>query len=507
MGNPQCTELPSSGSSNGAVADLNFDGYDDLLLGMEKSGNAGMRNAYIYYGSPEGLSERNLIRVPAHRCTASAIGDFNGDGRHDVALITEDKLRIFYQSEYGFEPMVFVDFDIGFDQIGAADLDRDGYSDLVAFSEDGPPRIYWGGPDGIDLERRSDVLIGDGADGRIEEEQMAVSEEEGVSAASPLPKVIDLGGRPHLFVPFAKRVYLVPVDHDRTFDKGLTFACRNTFSVAVGDVTGSGHPDLVFVGRDHNEQGECSWIYWGGPDGFSEARRTALPSMRACDVAVGDLNGNGCDDVAICQKQNDESYSVESLVYRGTREGIDPEPIHLATHGARRVFVARTSDDPNPQLIFVNQLARNAIGDVDSTIYYGGADGFSTDRVCQLPGRGASTAAVCDTTDNGWPDVILANSSENAMNLDPGSYLFLGGPEGFSREPDLVFPTGGAGAWRSPTWTATAGSIWSWHISGMQRLRFTTARPRASTWITPSASTYRKGRGIFASRAGSAWRT
>ena len=93
LGNPQCTELPSSGSSNGAVADLNFDGYDDLLLGMEKSGNAGMRNAYIYYGSPEGLSERNLIRVPAHRCTASAIGDFNGDGRHDVASITTTLIR------------------------------------------------------------------------------------------------------------------------------------------------------------------------------------------------------------------------------------------------------------------------------------------------------------------------------------------------------------------------------------------------------------------------------
>ena len=93
LGNPQCTELPSSGSSNGAVADLNFDGYDDLLLGMEKSGNAGMRNAYIYYGSPEGLSERNLIRVPAHHCTASAIGDFNGDGRHDVASITTTLIR------------------------------------------------------------------------------------------------------------------------------------------------------------------------------------------------------------------------------------------------------------------------------------------------------------------------------------------------------------------------------------------------------------------------------
>ena len=52
LNQPQRLELPAAGASTGAVADLNGDGYEDLVLGMEKSGNAGLLNAYIYYGSP-----------------------------------------------------------------------------------------------------------------------------------------------------------------------------------------------------------------------------------------------------------------------------------------------------------------------------------------------------------------------------------------------------------------------------------------------------------------------
>ena len=65
-----------------------------------------------------------------------------------------------------------------------------------------------------------------------------------------------------------------------------------------------------------------------------------MATHRACDVAVGDLNNNGHDDIVICQKQTDKMYSIQSPVFCGTDEGIDPHPIHLNTEGARRVFIA-----------------------------------------------------------------------------------------------------------------------------------------------------------------------
>ena len=435
---PRRIELPSGGAPTGAAADLTGDGYDDLVIGMQKSGNAGMFNAYIYFGSPEGLTERYQLHVPAHVCTSVAVGDFNGDGRPDLALLTQGKLRIFYQSEVGFEPMVYTDLDITADQFGACDLDGDGYADLYALSPDAPPRIYWGSPEGIAPERFADLQVGDNSDATISDEQEGLSEEEKVGATGPIAKIIDLNGIKHLFVPFASRTFLVPVNRNRGFATPLEFKCQQALSVANGDINGDGHVDLVFACRDQDNDQECSWIYWGSANGFSEQQRTPLPSHRVCDVAVGDLNRNGFDDVALCQKQTDKMYSIESPIFRGTRDGIDLEPVWLQTEGARRVFIARTSAENDPQVIFINQTARNATGDVDSYIYYGGKDGFRADRRDALAGRGATSAIACDFKDHGWADIVTTNSAENAMHLDPGTYVFRGGPKGFPHQPHEI---------------------------------------------------------------------
>ena len=62
-------ELPAGGSPTAAVADISGDGYADLIIGNEKSGNAGRLNANVYFGSPAGLSERYQT-VPCRRIVA-----------------------------------------------------------------------------------------------------------------------------------------------------------------------------------------------------------------------------------------------------------------------------------------------------------------------------------------------------------------------------------------------------------------------------------------------------
>ena len=148
FGDVTLTEVPSDGSSAGAVADLNGDGYDDLVLGMRSNGKREDLNAFVYYGSPEGLSERRQQLLPAPACVSVTVGDFNGDGQPDLAFVcqewqgshlpfkTDRFVRIFYQSELGFEPKRYVDLEIaawtwtgesrsyfGKEQVGAADLD------------------------------------------------------------------------------------------------------------------------------------------------------------------------------------------------------------------------------------------------------------------------------------------------------------------------------------------------------------------------------------------------
>jgi len=441
LGEAARIDLPADGAVTGAVADFNGDGFDDLALGMEYNGATSELHAFIYYGSPEGLSERYCVQVPAPRCTSIAAGDFNGDGRPDLALICGGRLRVFYQTELGFEVAGFVDLDLQARQLCAADLDGDGFADLYALSDDAPPRVLWGGADGIDPARCDEVTVPAELQAGAFAEAAEVAEEAKIAALSPLARAVRVDGAWHLFVPFAERSLLVPVGPGRRFGEPLVFSCRAALSVAAGDVNGDGHSDLVFAARDRDGGAERSWVYWGGPEGFDEARRTPLATESACDAAVGDLSGEGCADVVICQNQRPETYSIESLIFRGTREGVAAEPIRLATEGARGALIARTSDSPQPQVIFVNRWSRGGRNQVPTAIYLGGPDGFSPERRLLLKGVGAAGAAVCDVNDDGYPDVVLANSAENAQWLDPGSFCFLGGPDGFPAEPDFVFPT------------------------------------------------------------------
>ena len=259
--------------------------------------------------------------------------------------------------------------------------------------------------------------------------------------ARPLVKVLQLGGTPHLFVARSEAAWLVPVLRDRAFGPPIVLAAHRALSAAAGDADGDGYRDLVLACRQPEGEGECSWVYWGGPDGYGAARRTPLPSQRACDVAMTDLDGDGRDEILLCQHHNAESYSTHSLVYRAAPDRGISEAARLVTHDARRVLVARPGPGSQPQVIFVNAASRSRLGDLPVTIYLGGPDGFSPERRWTPPGWGAVDALYCDLNDDGYADLIVANAAENSVWLDPGSYVYLNGPHGLAEQPDWRLPT------------------------------------------------------------------
>ena len=284
LGQASRIELPSDGAWSGAVADLNGDGYDDIVIGMLHNGARGDLNAFVYYGGSDGFSERRHQLLPAPACVSIAAGDFNGDGRPDLAMVcglssgeSDGKVRVFYQTELGLEPKRFVDLPIAASQVDAEDLDGDGYADLVVRTSDGTVAVYWGGPEGIDTCNSTPVPVAmDEPDLSPEEEAKEALHSEYNRDAPALVKVLRLGDGPHVFVARHRTVSLVPVLPGRAVGSPIVLDCPRAMAAAVGDIDGDGFDDLVLAARQSSGEGECSWVYWGGESGFDRRRRTTL---------------------------------------------------------------------------------------------------------------------------------------------------------------------------------------------------------------------------------------
>jgi hypothetical protein len=259
--------------------------------------------------------------------------------------------------------------------------------------------------------------------------------------ARPLAKAVVVNRVPHVFVPGPGSATLVPVHGDRTFGSPLELPCERPMSVAMGDINGNGHEDIVIACRQRWEDGECSWIFWGGPDGHDGDHNTRLPSIRACDAAVGDLTGNGFGDVVLCQSRTLDMFTTESLIYRGGPDGVNPAPKRLTTDDARRTFLVKSPSRQQPDVAFVNRFSRHASRAVDSYIYCGGPDGFSPERRDEVPAVRPVGSLTFDANDDGYPDLLFANSSLSTMDHDAGCYILLNGPDGFPDTPSVVLPS------------------------------------------------------------------
>ncbi|MFH1567597.1 MAG: VCBS repeat-containing protein, partial [Gemmatimonadota bacterium] len=451
-------DLPSDGAWSGAVADLNGNGYDDLVLGMHYNGIRRELNAYLYFGGPDGWSERRTHRLPAPLTTSVAAGDFDGDGRPDLAFLCcpdpidarRRGVRLFRQGELGFEPRRYADLEIEGQQLAAGDLDGDGCADLVVRSPDGGLRVYWGGADGLDPARWVEVPLEPEARTGGGEPGGDARYAEHVAEAESLPAVLRLrdpaaprGARGAagvwLFAPRSARADLVPARPDRTFGPAISLPCLAPLAAAAADLDGDGCADLVVVCREAAGEGERSWIFWG-PDLLTVAA-TPVPTRRASDVALADLDGDGRPEVVVCQGHTAASFTADSDVYRVNADRQVTKVARLQGEDPRRVLVAKSSDDPRPQVLLVNHFSGGRLGSDRAAVYFGGPDGFAPERRREIPAWGAVESLICDLDDDGWPEVVLANCAENSVWADPGSFVIGNGPQGLGREPRQVLPT------------------------------------------------------------------
>ena len=250
------------GTSN--VADLNRDGYLDLVLGQFSPTTAGgTQELIIYYGGDSGFDRQRRVAIPSPgRSISTVIADFDRDEWLDVAVNSYEKdvIRIFRGSEQGFDAtrqshlVIHSPIDLE-----TADLNADGWLDLIVGSysdrlsgfHDTGTSIFWGNESGFRT-----------------------------SNAQWLPG-------------------FTPVGH------------------CVADFDSDGQLDLFSPHYHANATRESipSYLFWGGPDGFAWNRRTSLICDSAHDAAAADFNRDGRIDLAVVCHGRDGGHNTVSKVF------------------------------------------------------------------------------------------------------------------------------------------------------------------------------------------------
>ena len=101
--NPDGTRsvLPGQGSVCGMTVDIDGDGYKDIVVTGLYDMAAPNASTDIYFGSPEGYSEKYHIRIPTPFASDCCYGDFNGKGKPILAFVLPRQrcVRLFEQTK------------------------------------------------------------------------------------------------------------------------------------------------------------------------------------------------------------------------------------------------------------------------------------------------------------------------------------------------------------------------------------------------------------------------
>ncbi|MET7622334.1 VCBS repeat-containing protein [Streptomyces sp. NPDC005408] len=334
-----------------APADFNGDGYQDLVVPAPRAqvgGKTGAGAVAVLYGSRTGVSTVRKV------------------------VITQDSVGVPDAAEAG-------------DLFGAstafADLDKDGYSDLVVGVPDedlgsavdaGAVTVLWGGKNGLaaasalpvtlvkgaryglDVAAVRDsggarVLVG-GYDGSIEFSG-TFARDGSVSTKSPNWDTPSVGVTDYLVRGDGRAARIITSVRVGGYSGGLVYVDPTSPGVplpidgtttAVGDVNGDGYSDLVVGDPDepisgtHGHKGGQITVWYGGENGLAATPvrisqdtagvvgTSAKYNGFGTAVAVADLNRDGLGDIVVGvpgQTQNGKGRAGVVVIVPGTKAG------------------------------------------------------------------------------------------------------------------------------------------------------------------------------------------
>jgi PKD repeat protein len=294
-----------------AVGDFNGDGRQDLAVASDFSNTVS-----VLLGKGDGTFQTPVNYAAGSDADSVAVGDFNGDGRQDLAVANAGSNSVSVLLGKGdgtFQTPINYAVGSGPVSVAVGDFNGDGKQDLATANQ-------FGGT--------VSVLLGKG-DGTF---QTAVNYAAGNGPHSVAVGDFNSDGKQDLAVANAdsNSVSVLLGKGDGSFQSAVDYAVgTNPISVAVGDFNGDGEQDLVTANADSNSVS----VLLGKDDGTFQTAVNYDTGDLAQSVAVGDFNGDGKQDLAVANTDNIVS------VLLGKGNGTFQTPINYAA-GTFPEFVA-----------------------------------------------------------------------------------------------------------------------------------------------------------------------
>ena len=139
---PKCTALPTQSATIIVAADLDGDGFIDLLIPHRDGGQS-----VIFWNDGKANFSKPTNFGPAHSSIrAAASADMNGDGKKDI-VVGDEKGGLFLYINSGkrqfTEPILLGNKQDSPYSIGLADMNRDGKLDVVVGNYEAPGSIFF----------------------------------------------------------------------------------------------------------------------------------------------------------------------------------------------------------------------------------------------------------------------------------------------------------------------------------------------------------------------------
>ncbi len=356
------------GFSLGSAGDVNGDGYSDVIVGALGYNSIG--RAYIYFGSPGGLSSTPNQVLDGTQTgegfgvSVATAGDVNHDGYSDVVIgsyayddggnADEGRAFVFLGSSTGLvtaAPTIISDANqanayFGFSVSTAGDINGDGFSDIIigsygfdngANNDQGIAFVYYGNCSGISIA--ADLAIS-GADQPGNSFGFHLSTAGDINGDGFSDVLVgefgynNQSGRAYVFYGSGAGLTTTPFILENSI-AGNANGDRMGMGVScAGDINGDGYSDIIVGVPQYANTGSAapqgrSFVYFGKATGVS-----AAPDLVITDNinnqqffghavgAAGDINGDGFSDIVVGGYKGSWSGFGMAWIFNGNSKGI-----------------------------------------------------------------------------------------------------------------------------------------------------------------------------------------